>query len=415
MLGAERTKGDGRDTVEDLQLVVVTGLSGAGKSQASHALEDLGFYCVDNLPPALIPTFAELCAGSAGRVNRAALVVDIRGREFFDDAAAALQELEARGYPYQILFLEASDDALVNRYRVTRRRHPLAPSGRVLDGIAEERRRLEPLRGRAHRIIDTTDLGPRQLRERLLEIYGEGPATGAMTVNVVSFGFRHGLPRDADLVMDVRFLPNPHYVPSLRALTGNDPAVRAYLLEWPVVHRFLDLFGALCDFLMPQYVAEGKSQVTLAIGCTGGRHRSVVVGNWLAERLRAQGFAVHVDHRDCDRPEPDAGDEATAPERPTPEEADGGGDRGGAVPGRPAASAAAGGGAPGGAQQGSLRAARRGAGAHRAGDAGAGRAEPDPAPRDPRDAAARPPHAAPDSGTASPRAGRAAGTRPPCA
>ncbi len=303
-------------TVEGLQLVVVTGLSGAGKSQASHALEDLGFYCVDNLPPALIPTFAELCAGSAGRVNRAALVVDIRGREFFEDAAAALQELEARGYHYQILFLEASDDALVNRYRVTRRRHPLAPSGRVLDGIAEERRRLEPLRGRAHRIIDTTDLGPRMLRQRLLEIYGEGPGTAAMAVNIVTFGFRHGLPRDADLVMDVRFLPNPHYVPSLRDLTGNDAAVRAYLMEWPVVHRFLELFGSLCDFLLPQYAAEGKPQVTLAVGCTGGRHRSVVVGNWLTERLRSEGVPVHVEHRDCDLPEAVDGDQATAPAPP---------------------------------------------------------------------------------------------------
>ncbi|HVB08871.1 MAG TPA: RNase adapter RapZ [Bacillota bacterium] len=299
--------------MEGLQLVVVTGLSGAGKSQAVHALEDLGFYCVDNLPPALIPTFAELCTGSAGRVNRAALVVDIRGREFFDHVAAALQDLETRGFHYQILFLEATDEALVNRYRVTRRRHPLAPSGRVLEGIAEERRRLEPLRGRAHRIIDTTDLGPRQLRDRLLEIYGEGPAMAAMTVNVVSFGFRHGLPRDADLVMDVRFLPNPHYVPSLRELTGNDAQVKAYLLQWPIVHRFLDLFGGLCDFLMPQYAAEGKPQVTLAIGCTGGRHRSVVVGNWLAERLRSQGFPVHVSHRDCDLPEAEAGDQATAP------------------------------------------------------------------------------------------------------
>jgi UPF0042 nucleotide-binding protein len=290
--------------LEGLQLVVITGLSGAGKSQASHALEDLGFYCVDNLPPKLIPTFAELCAGSAGRINRVALVVDIRGREFFDDAAAALQELEARGFSYQILFLEASDDVLVQRYKFTRRRHPLAPGGRVLDGIAEERRRLEPLRGRAHRIIDTSDLGPRQLRERLLEIFGEGPSAG-MTVHVLTFGFKHGLPLDADLVIDVRFLPNPHYVPSLRDATGSDEDVKAYVLQWPVTQRFLQLFGALCDFLLPQYAAEGKSQVTLAIGCTGGRHRSVVVGDWLAERLRGQGFSVLVHHRDCDLP-PDA-------------------------------------------------------------------------------------------------------------
>lgn len=285
-------------------MLVVTGLSGAGKSEASHALEDLGFYCVDNLPPTLIPTFAELCAGSSGRVNRAALVVDIRGREFFDDVAAALQELESRGFSYQILFLEASDDALVNRYKQTRRRHPLSPSGRIVDGIAEERRRLEPLRGRAHRIIDTSRLGPRNLRERLLDIYGDGRST-ALTVTVLSFGFKRGLPRDADLVVDVRFLPNPHYVPSLSEQSGNDPDVESYVLQWPVTQRFLHLFGALCDFLVPQYAAEGKAHVTIAIGCTGGRHRSVVVGNWLAERLRGQGVPVRVDHRDCALPPAD--------------------------------------------------------------------------------------------------------------
>jgi UPF0042 nucleotide-binding protein len=286
--------------VADLRLVVITGLSGAGKSEAVHSLEDLGFYCVDNLPPALIPTFAELCARSGVRVNRAALVVDIRGREFFDDASTALRALEVQGFPYQILFLEASNDTLLKRYKESRRRHPLAPEGNLLQGIEEERRRLEPLRGRAHRILDTTGLAPRQLRQRLHEWFA-AETDVALHVNLVSFGFKRGLPLDADLVMDVRFLPNPHYVPSMRQRTGSDPEVADYVLRWPVTQRFLQIFGQLVEFLLPHYTAEGKSALTVAIGCTGGRHRSVVIAEALAERLRVQGHLVRVSHRDRDR------------------------------------------------------------------------------------------------------------------
>lgn len=299
--------GEGARGAPDLRLVVVTGLSGAGKSEAIKSLEDLGFFCVDNLPPALIPTFADLLVQTGGRVNRAALVIDVRGREFLDDAVSALRQLEAKGVPFQVLFLEASDEALVNRFKETRRRHPLAPGGRILAGIEAERQRLEPLRGLAHRIVDTTGMTPRALRERLRAWYGSGADT-PLVVTILSFGFKHGIPLDVDLLVDVRFLPNPHYVPSLRERTGRDPQVVEYVLGWPVTQRFLQLFGGLLDFLLPQYVSEGKSSLTIGIGCTGGRHRSVVIADVFAARIAAQGFRVVTEHRDCDRPE--GGDDA---------------------------------------------------------------------------------------------------------
>lgn len=288
----------GGSGVVDLRLVLVTGLSGAGKTEASRALEDAGFYVVDNLPPALIPTFAELCAGSA-HVDRAALVVDIRGREFFDDLSAALSALDARGVPYEVLFLEADDDTLVRRYKESRRRHPLAPVGPITDGIAEERRRVAPLRARAHRVLDTSGLRPAELRARLRAAYA---AEGAprLAIQVVSFGFRRGLPPDADLVLDVRFLPNPFYEPELRTRDGRDRTVADYVLRAPVTRRFLELLLPLLDFLVPHAAAEGKAQLVLAVGCTGGRHRSVVIAEALAEHLRRPGYTVEVLHRDCE-------------------------------------------------------------------------------------------------------------------
>jgi UPF0042 nucleotide-binding protein len=281
-----------------LQLVLVTGLSGAGKTEASRALEDAGFYVVDNLPPALIPTFAELCAGSA-HVHRAALVVDIRGGEFFDSVAAALAGLDAAGVSYEILFLDADDAVLVRRFKESRRRHPLAPLGRLADGIAEERRRIAPLRARAQRVLDTTGLRPAELRARVRALYAQ-EGTPRLAVTLVSFGFKHGIPADADLVFDVRFLPNPHYDPALRPLSGRDQAVADFVLRSPVTRRFLDLVQPLLDFLLPHYAAEGKAQLVVAVGCTGGRHRSVAVVDALAERLRTPGFSVEVCHRDCD-------------------------------------------------------------------------------------------------------------------
>lgn len=284
--------------MEDVAFVIITGLSGAGKTQALRSLEDLGFFCIDNLPPALIPKVAELCAQSAGRIKKIAVVTDIRGGEFFDSALEALGDLEKTGFRYQILFLEASDDTLIRRYKESRRTHPLAPHGRIPEGIAGERRRLEEIRGRAHRIIDTTALAPQGLRERLTRIFtGEGSFPG-LAVNLVSFGFKHGIPLDADLVLDVRFLPNPYYVASLRPLSGNNQKVREYVLKWPLTTQFIERMEDFVRFLLPHYSTEGKKQLTVAIGCTGGRHRSIVIANRLAETLRTAGHPVTVDHRD---------------------------------------------------------------------------------------------------------------------
>lgn len=264
----------GVGAVDDIRFVIITGLSGAGKSQAVRSLEDMGFFCVDNLPPALIPKFAELCLQSGGKIKRIALVVDIRGGDFFDSTMDSLEELDRAGLPYQILYLEANDEVLIRRFKETRRRHPLAPQGRIVEGLAEERRRLEPLRGKASHIIDTTNMAPQELRRRVEELFGGDAPAARMIVNVVSFGFKYGLPLDADLLLDVRFLPNPHYVPSLRPHTGNEAPVREYVMRWPLTRRFLAKAWSLLAFLLPHYMNEGKSQLTIAIGCTGGQHRS---------------------------------------------------------------------------------------------------------------------------------------------
>lgn len=293
--------------VEDFQLVIITGLSGAGKTQALRSLEDMGFFCVDNLPPALIPKFAELCQESGGKVRRAALVIDIRGGDFFDSAVEALEELERAGFAYQILYLEASDESLVRRYKETRRRHPLAPQGRVVEGLAEEGRRLGLLRGKAHHIIDTTALAPQDLRRRVVGLFTGGAQAGHMIVNLVSFGFKYGLPLDADLVLDVRFLPNPHYVTHLQPLTGRDAAVREYVFQSPLTHQFLERAWPLLRFLLPQFVNEGKSQLTIGVGCTGGQHRSVALAEHLAELIRGEKLQAVVEHRDVARWREEAG------------------------------------------------------------------------------------------------------------
>ncbi len=288
--------------VNNLRFVIITGLSGAGKTQAIRSLEDLGFFCVDNLPPALIPKFAELCMqSSGGAVRQVALVIDIRGGEFFDDLFEALKGLEQVGLPYEVLFLEANDEVLVRRYKETRRRHPLAPQGNILEGIKAERRRLEEIKGKANVIIDTSDLTPQRLREEIFQIFSTEKEHRRIIVTIVTFGFKYGLPLDADLVFDVRFLPNPHYVESLRPLTGKSEEVRDYVLKWPVTGKFMRRLVSLIRFLLPHYVNEGKSQLTIAIGCTGGQHRSVVIGEGLAEVLRGDGNTVVVEHRDIDK------------------------------------------------------------------------------------------------------------------
>lgn len=286
-------------SVGGVRLVVITGLSGAGKTEASRALEDMGFFVVDNLPPALIATFADLCRDSQ-QIDRAALVIDARGGEFFSDALAALERLRSRGIPYEILFLQADDETLIQRYKESRRQHPMAPHGRVADGIAQERRVLAPLRDHAAYVLATDRLRQGELRAQLRQWFGE--ASGRpLRVTVVSFGFKHGLPPDADLVLDVRFLPNPHYDPRLRAGSGRDPQVADFVLHRPETARFLALTQPLLDFLLPQYQAEGRAELVLAIGCTGGRHRSVAVAEALGDHLRSGARSVEVVHRDVER------------------------------------------------------------------------------------------------------------------
>ncbi len=283
--------------MKEPRIVIITGLSGAGKSEAMKAFEDLGFFCVDNLPPVLIPKFAELCAQSGGRINKIALVVDVRGRDFFKSVTSSLEFLEEAGFVYEILYLEAREDVLVRRFKESRRRHPLTPEGGILEGIREEKVMLHELKGKATMILDTTDFSVRQLRERIAKKFGPSREE-SLLITLVSFGFRHGIPLDADLVFDVRFLPNPNYVDYLRELDGNSPEVAKYVLRWPVTNRFLAKARDFLAFLIPQSIKEGKSQLIIGIGCTGGRHRSVTIANQLADFLRAKGYQVTVNHRD---------------------------------------------------------------------------------------------------------------------
>lgn len=280
---------------------IITGLSGAGRSEAAKALEDLGYFVVDNLPPALLPKLAELAARPGGPGGRVAIVVDARGGVFFGELSKALEELDELGISYRILFLEASDEELVNRYEATRHRHPLAPADRVVEGIRKERLMMEGLRGEADLIIDTTGMGPHELRQRLREAFSDLPPEQGLQVSLVSFGFKYGTPRDADLVLDVRFLPNPHWVDELRPLPGTDPRVRTYVRGQQTYREFMRRLRALLGFMVPGFVAEGKSYLTVAVGCTGGRHRSVVVVEDLATFFRDKGLAATVMHRDLDR------------------------------------------------------------------------------------------------------------------
>ena len=251
----------------------------------------------------MIPKFAELAAQSEGKIDKIALVVDIRSREFFDKLFTSLEALEAMGVGYEILFLEASDEALVRRFKETRRRHPLSAEGGIIEGITEERRRLEKVRDKASRIIDTSNITPKQLRERILAGFVKLSPKEGIDLIVVSFGFKHGMLIDADLVFDVRFLPNPHYVEALRPLTGEAEAVREYVFRSRVTTLFLNKLFDLMTFLLPQYTKEGKAQLIVGIGCTGGRHRSVAIANRLAGFLKEQGYNVTVEHRDKDIPE----------------------------------------------------------------------------------------------------------------
>ena len=284
--------------MEKPRLVIITGMSGAGKTQVMRFMEDLGYFCVDNLPPALIPKFAELCEQSAGRVTKIALVVDIRGGEFFDQLMQVLGEMDQQDILTEVLFLEASDETLIHRYKETRRRHPLAPEGRISEGIRRERDRLEYVRGRATHIIDTSNLTTQQLKERITELYENANDTVRLHITIVSFGFKYGIPLDADMVFDVRFLPNPFYVEPLRRKSGENQLVQEYISKWPVTHQFLTRLQSFIDFLVPHYVKEGKSQLVIAVGCTGGLHRSVFVSTKIRDLLVSQGYQVSLEHRD---------------------------------------------------------------------------------------------------------------------
>ena len=287
-------------STDPLDVTIITGMSGAGRSEAAHVLEDLGFFVIDNLPPKLIGKVAELARGG-GTPSRYALVVDVRSGDFLHDLSTAIDELHRDGGHTRVLFLDANDDVLVRRYEASRRRHPLSDTERVSDGIARERALLESLKGEADLIFDTSSLNVHELRDRLRELFAEHADDGGMQVNVVSFGYKHGLPLDVDVVFDCRFLPNPHWVEDLRPLTGLDQPVRNFVLSQSDTVEFLTEIERLLEMTLPGFEREGKAYLSIGVGCTGGRHRSVVVSEQLADRLRAHGYHAAVHHRDIDR------------------------------------------------------------------------------------------------------------------
>ncbi|WP_077214737.1 RNase adapter RapZ [Bacillus dakarensis] len=286
--------------VHETQLVIITGMSGAGKTVAIQSFEDLGFFCVDNLPPTLLPKFLELMKDSGNKMNKVALVMDLRGREFFDSLFKALDDLSEKSWVTpQILFLDSDNATLVRRYKETRRSHPLAKSGLPLEGIKLERELLDELKGRAQIIYDTSSLKPKELRERIISEFSVNKKT-TFTVNVVSFGFKHGIPIDADLVFDVRFLPNPHYIDHMRPKTGLDEEVSSYVLKWNETNKFLEKVTELLTFMLPHYKREGKAQLVVAIGCTGGQHRSVALAEHIGHHFE-KDYHTRITHRDIER------------------------------------------------------------------------------------------------------------------
>ena len=285
-----------------MEFIIISGLSGAGKSKAASFMEDMGFFCVDNLPAPLIPKFAELGMAGTGEYDRVVLVTDVRSGTNFSALFQSLEALKGMKCPYRILYMDASDDVIIKRYKETRRSHPLAEECDSLEGaIALERRMLAPLRERAEFVVDTSDLSTAKLRGELLRLFGRGSQEGAMTVSVTSFGFKHGLPREADLVFDVRFLPNPYYVQELRPRTGLDDGVRDYVFSGGAAGEFLEKLQDLVGFLLPKYVEEGTTALVVAVGCTGGHHRSVAIAHALAAYIRGRGYPVTESHRDLGR------------------------------------------------------------------------------------------------------------------
>ena len=288
--------------MRNLRVVLISGLSGSGKTTAIKALEDIGFFCVDNLPIVLFPKFVELCSQSAGEITKAALVVDIRGKEFLEGSRQIIQQLRDEGYLIEVLFLESSDEILLRRYRETRRHHPLAIGRPVLEGIESEREGLRIMRDMADKVIDTSEFNVHQLQDAIRKYFSDESRLRKMTITLLSFGYSYGIPHEADLLVDVRFLPNPYFVEELKRLTGEDPGVAEYVLKWDETGEFLRRFQELVEFLIPLYKKEGKAYLTIAIGCTGGRHRSIVVANnmeaHLRKSLQEEDVILRTTHRD---------------------------------------------------------------------------------------------------------------------
>lgn len=285
-----------------MKFVIVTGMSGAGKSTALKMLEDMGYFCVDNLPIALLPKFAELAHAPGSDISQVAVGVDIRNGRSLDEMSSVLEHLKASGVSYQILYLEASDEVLVKRYKETRRTHPLAKQGRVEDGIRQEREKLLYLKENATYILDTSQLLTRELKKALEQIFAGEKNFKNLMITVLSFGFKYGIPSDCDLVFDVRFLPNPYYVEGLKYKTGNDKEVQDFVMGYELSHTFLDKLVDMLEFLIPNYILEGKNQLVIGIGCTGGKHRSVTLANKLFEALsNCPEYGVRLEHRDVSR------------------------------------------------------------------------------------------------------------------
>lgn len=281
-----------------MRIVIVTGVSGAGKSQAVKTLEDMNFFCVDNLPPMIIPKFLEICKMSEDKIENIAIVMDIRAGKLFESTSSALAAIEDSGYTYEILFLDASNETLIKRYKTTRRRHPLAPNDRIEVGIEREREKLSAIKKRAKYVIDTSNLTPKKLSESILSIFEYGKIFEELFIGVTSFGFKNGVPNDVDLVFDARFLPNPYHIDELREFTGKDERIKSYVMSFPETSILLDKIMDYLEFVIPQYIKEGRIQLIVGIGCTGGKHRSVVLAEEITKRLQANGHRAKISHRD---------------------------------------------------------------------------------------------------------------------
>ena len=284
-----------------MKFVVITGLSGAGRTRALRCLEDMNFYCVDNLPPVLVSKFAEMCSQSQGKLDHVAVVVDVRSGSMFRELRGELDGMRSAGLPFELLFLDATDEILIARYKETRRAHPRSPGGRVIDGITREREILQDIQSLATHVIDTSKMLPQHLKKRMRDLFSDTATGQPMSIDIVSFGFKYGIPLDSDLVFDVRFLPNPFYEPDLKPLTGLDAPVRDFIMSYPQSRLFCDKLTDMIRFLVPQYVEEGKSNLVISVGCTGGKHRSVAVAQFLFGAMQTEGINCQILHRDKDK------------------------------------------------------------------------------------------------------------------